>query len=57
MFGWFEVGPALNAEAAKVYILPGELFGQPGMMRMNIAHPPEVIREAVDRLNKHKIRS
>lgn len=57
MFGWFKAGPALDAKAAKVYILPGELFGQPGMMRMNIAHPPEVIREAVDRLNKHKIRS
>jgi len=55
MFGWFKAGPALDAKAAKVYILPGELFGQPGYMRMNIAHPPEVIREAVDRLNKHKI--
>ncbi len=57
MFGWFKVGPALDATAAKVYILPGELFGAPGMMRMNIAHPPEVIREAVRRLNEHKIRS
>ena len=57
MFGWFKAGPALDAKAAKVYILPGELFGQSGYMRMNIAHPPEVIREAVDRLNKHKIRS
>ena len=56
MFGWFKAGPALDANAAKVYILPGELFGQPGMMRMNIAHPPGVIREAVGRLNKHKIR-
>lgn len=55
MFGWFKAGPALNTNAAKVYILPGELFGQPGMMRMNIANSPEVIREAVDRLNKHKI--
>lgn len=57
MFGWFKAGPALDAKAAQVYILPGELFGQPGMMRMNIAHPPEVIREAVDRLNNNKIRS
>lgn len=57
MFGWFKAGPALDYNAAKVYILPGELFGQPGMMRMNIAHPPEVIREAVSRLNHHKIRS
>lgn len=57
MFGWFVTGPALNHKEAKVHILPGELFGQPGMMRMNIAHPPTVIREAVERLNKHKIRS
>lgn len=57
MFGWFKAGPALDNVAAKVHILPGELFGQPGMMRMNIAHPPELIREAVRRLNEHKIRS
>ena len=56
MFGWFKVGPALDNVAAKVHILPGELFGQPGMMRMNIAHPAPLIREAVDRLNRHKIR-
>lgn len=55
MFGWFKKGPKLNNKAAKVHILDGAIFGQPGMMRMNIAHPPEVIREAVERLNKHKI--
>lgn len=54
MFGWFKAGPALDNKAAKVHILPGELFGQPGMMRMNIANDPEVIREAVDRLNLFK---
>lgn len=55
MFGWFKRGPKLNNKVAKVHILDGSLFGAPGMMRMNIAHPPEVIREAVARLNKHKI--
>jgi len=55
MFGWFKKGPALDNKAAKVHILDGSLFGQPGMMRMNIAHPSEVIREAVERLNKYKI--
>lgn len=54
MFGWFKAGPDLDNVAAKVHILPGELFGEPGMMRMNIAHDPEVIKEAVDRLNRHK---
>jgi bifunctional pyridoxal-dependent enzyme with beta-cystathionase and maltose regulon repressor activities len=55
MFGWFKRGPKLDNKTAKVHILDGSLFGAPGMMRMNIAHPPEVIREAVERLNKHKI--
>lgn len=55
MFGWFKKGPKLDNQSAKVHILDGVLFGQPGMMRMNIAHPPEVIREAVERLNKYKI--
>lgn len=55
MFGWFKKGPRLDNKAAKVHILDGTLFGAPGMMRMNIAHPPEVIREAVKRLNEHKI--
>ncbi len=55
MFAWCKKGPALDNKTAKVHILPGELFGSPGMMRMNIAHPPEVIRDAVERLNKYKI--
>ena len=57
MFGWFKIGPAFDANAAKVYLLPGELFGQPGMVRMNLAYPPEVVGKAVSRLNAHKIRS
>ena len=56
MFGWFKAGPELDNVAAKVHILPGELFGAPGMMRMNIANDPEVIREAVDRLNNNRKR-
>lgn len=55
MFGWFKRGPRYNNKAAKVHMIDGEAFGQPGMVRMNIAHPVEVIREAVARLNKHKI--
>jgi aspartate/methionine/tyrosine aminotransferase len=52
MFAWCRVGPKLDNKAAKVHILPGELFGKPGYMRLNIAYSPEVIREAVSRLNK-----
>ena len=57
MFAWAKIGPALDYKAAKVYILEGTLFGQPGMMRINIAYQPEVLREAVKRLNSHKIRN
>jgi hypothetical protein len=55
MFAWCKTGPRFNGSAAKVYALDGTLFGQPGFTRLNIAHPPELIREAVARLNKHKI--
>jgi aspartate/methionine/tyrosine aminotransferase len=55
MFAWCRVGPKLNNKAAKVHILPGEIFGKPGYMRLNIAFAPEIISEAVSRLNKHKI--
>lgn len=54
MFGWFKIGPKLDFNKAKVYILDGAMFGKPGYMRMNIAHSPEVIREAVSRLNANK---
>jgi aspartate/methionine/tyrosine aminotransferase len=54
MFAWCRVGSRLNNKAAKVHILPGELFGKPGYMRLNIAHPSNVIREAIDRLNNNK---
>lgn len=56
MFAWCKVGPKFNATAAKVYVLPGEIFGeQPGYVRLNIAYPPEIIEEAINRLNKNKI--
>ena len=55
MFAWCLAGPRLDYKAAKVYMLEGTLFGAPGMMRLNIAHPREVIAEAVKRLNEYKI--
>jgi aspartate/methionine/tyrosine aminotransferase len=55
MFAWCKIGPKLNYKAAKVHILEGTLFGKPGYMRINIAHSHLVIREAVKRLNEHKI--
>ena len=57
MFAWCIAGPALDATSAKVYFLDGSIFGRPGMMRLNIAHPIDTIRQAVERLNLCKIRS
>lgn len=54
MFAWFKKGPLLDNKAAKVHILDGSIFGQPGMMRMNIALPVHLVKEAVDRLNLNK---
>jgi len=54
MFAWFKAGPLLDNKAAKVHILDGSIFGQPGMMRMNIALPVHLVQDAVDRLNANK---
>jgi aspartate/methionine/tyrosine aminotransferase len=54
MFAWCKVGPKLDNTSAKVYMLPGEIFGRTGYMRLNIALPSDVIRKAVSRLNSNK---
>lgn len=54
MFAWCKVGSKLDNQSAKVHMLPGEIFGKPGFMRLNIALPKEKIREAVSRLNASK---
>lgn len=54
MFAWFKKGSLLDNKAAKVHILDGSIFGQPGMMRMNIALPVSIVKEAVERLNLNK---
>jgi bifunctional pyridoxal-dependent enzyme with beta-cystathionase and maltose regulon repressor activities len=56
MFAWCRVGPKLNNKAAKVHMFPGDIFGKPGYMRLNIAHPPHVVAEAIRRLNETKIK-
>lgn len=53
MFAWCKAGPKLDNKAAKVHILDGSLFGKPGMMRINIAQPTEMIVQAIERLNKY----
>ncbi|MEM4726291.1 MAG: hypothetical protein QXG63_05065, partial [Nitrososphaerales archaeon] len=55
MFAWCKVGPRLNNKAAKVHMLPGKIFGQPGYMRLNIAYPVDVVADAIKRLNDNKL--
>jgi aspartate/methionine/tyrosine aminotransferase len=52
MFLWAKPGPKLNGPAAKVHFLNGSIFGDASMVRINVAVPAEVMREAVRRLNQ-----
>lgn len=52
MFAWGKAGPKLNYKETKVNILPGEIFGQEGYVRFNIAVDPDLIETAIDRLNR-----
>lgn len=53
MFAWCEVGPKLDYKAAKVNMMPGEIFGGPSnMVRLNLAVNSDLISTAVDRLNE-----
>jgi aspartate/methionine/tyrosine aminotransferase len=51
MFGWFKVGPACDFTKAKINAIDGALFGQPGMVRMNLAFNTYRMKEIVRRLN------
>jgi aspartate/methionine/tyrosine aminotransferase len=51
MFGWFKVGPKFDADRARIHVAPGVAFGYPDRVRLNIAVEPELLREAVKRLN------
>lgn len=51
MFAWCKAGPKLDYKAAKVNLLPGDIFGAPGFIRMNIAVDSDLIKNAVERLN------
>lgn len=56
MFAWCKKGPKLNSQKAKVHILNGTLFGaDDSIIRMNIAVPHEVLKEAIDRLNNESM--
>jgi aspartate/methionine/tyrosine aminotransferase len=54
MFGWFHTGPKFNPEKAKINFISGDLFGMPGMVRMNLAFGENRMLEIVNRLNSCK---
>jgi len=54
MFGWFKVGPKADFNKSKVNVISGDLFGGPGMVRMNLAFDSSTMEEIVRRLNSVK---
>lgn len=51
MFAWCKVGSKVDWQAAKVFAVNGSLFGDPSMVRLNIAVEPNTLQEAIRRLN------
>jgi bifunctional pyridoxal-dependent enzyme with beta-cystathionase and maltose regulon repressor activities len=45
------LGPKADLEKAKVHVVPGELFGVPGFIRMNLAFKEEIMQEILNRIN------
>jgi aspartate/methionine/tyrosine aminotransferase len=52
MFGWYAMGPKFDAEKARIHVAPGSAFGDSLRVRLNLAVDPEVLQEAVRRLNQ-----
>lgn len=50
MFGWFK-GDKERLTSARVLVTPGEAFGAPGYVRLNLALRSDVLREIVARIN------
>ncbi len=51
MFAFLKVGVKADFTKARVNVSPGELYGMPGYVRMNLALPAETMQEVVSRLN------
>ena len=51
MFAFLKVGVKADFTKARVNVSPGELYGMPGYVRMNLALPAETMQEVVLRLN------
>jgi aspartate/methionine/tyrosine aminotransferase len=51
MFGWFKCLRSEVLEKAKVLVPDGKHFGQEGYVRINLAVKPEILQQAVERIN------
>lgn len=51
MFGWLKIGNKANFSASKINLIAGDLFGVPGMIRMNLGFSTDKMEEIVRRLN------
>ena len=52
MFGWYVKGPRFDAVKSRIHVAPGEAFGDPSRVRINLAVPNKVIAEVVQRLKQ-----
>jgi aspartate/methionine/tyrosine aminotransferase len=51
MFGWCIKGPKFDPDASRVNVMDGAPFGDPSMVRLNLAVSQDILSEAVLRLN------
>jgi bifunctional pyridoxal-dependent enzyme with beta-cystathionase and maltose regulon repressor activities len=51
LFAWARVGARCDFDKAKVFVCDGAAFGCPGFARINLGIRPDVLKEAVNRLN------
>jgi aspartate/methionine/tyrosine aminotransferase len=51
MFLFAKVGPKADFKKSKLNFVPGDPFGMPGYIRMNLAYPYDKMQEIVKRLN------
>lgn len=51
MFGWCRKGPKFDPQRSKVNVMDGAAFGDPSMVRLNLAVSKVFLRQAIKRLN------
>lgn len=54
MFAWLRTKVGIDTMSVGVNTMPGEAFGEPGMIRLSLSVEPEKLQEAIRRLNLMK---